>query len=132
MESHGGSAFKNRPGARGSAVIGYFLAVDAAVATSGIYERSFKRDGRVYHHLMDTRTGYPIDNGVISVSVLVDRKENPDGPPLALLSLGPEAGIALANRLNMAAAMLTADKTVYLSHAARPVFVLTDARYILK
>lgn len=119
-------------GARGTAVIGYFLAVDAAVATSGIYERSFEQGGRVYHHLMDTRTGYPIDNGVISVSVLVDRNENPDGPPLALLVMGAEAGIALADQLQLAAVMIGADKTVRVSKAARERFVLTDPSYTIK
>ncbi len=118
-------------GSRGSDIVGYFKGRDIAVATSGIYERAFEEGGRSYHHIMDAFTGRPVENELVSVSVLVDRSINSDGPPLALLSLGTEAGLALADRLGLAAILLTKDYRIVVSSAAQDVFVLSSKKYTL-
>ena len=41
-----------------------------AVATSGDYLRHFIHQGRRYGHILDPRTGYPVNNGVLSVSII--------------------------------------------------------------
>ena len=41
--------------------------------TSGIYERFLVKDGRRYHHLLDPRTGYPLETDLSSVTVFTDQ-----------------------------------------------------------
>ena len=44
-----------------------------SVVTSGVYERSFVRDGRVLHHILDPRTGKPAETDVLSATVIADK-----------------------------------------------------------
>lgn len=44
-----------------------------SIGTSGIYERKLVIDGREYHHMFDSKTGYPIQNNLASVTIVSDR-----------------------------------------------------------
>jgi thiamine biosynthesis lipoprotein len=66
-----------------------------AVATSGNYEQFFAEDGRLYGHVLDPRTGWPVE-GLDSVTVLAPTAIEADAWATALLVLGPEAGPRLA------------------------------------
>lgn len=44
-----------------------------SVVTSGIYERFFKKGDRIYHHILDSQTGYPVENDIQSVTIISDR-----------------------------------------------------------
>jgi thiamine biosynthesis lipoprotein len=128
----GGAAWKigvQDPGSARGTPLGYFAGREFAVDTSGVYERYFESGGRRYAHIMDTRTGRPVEGHLSSASIAVPRGQNSDGPPLALLVLGPEAGLALANRLGLAAVLIGSDKRVYRSAAARGSFTLLDKAY---
>ncbi|WP_109809309.1 FAD:protein FMN transferase [Sphingosinithalassobacter portus] len=77
-----------------------------AVATSGDYVRGFDMAGRRYAHTLDPRTGRPITHGVVSVSVIHRECMLADAWATALTVLGPDAGMALATRQELAAHML--------------------------
>lgn len=72
---------------------------DAALATSGGYRNFFVRDGVRYAHVLDPRTGRPVENDVVSVSVRAPSCTLADGLATAVMVMGVEAGLALLERL---------------------------------
>jgi thiamine biosynthesis lipoprotein len=71
---------------------------DGTFSTSGDYERAFVRNGRRYHHILDPRTGEPA--GLCrSVTLVTPRAVLADALAKAVFILGPEAGMALIERL---------------------------------
>ncbi|MGC9422180.1 FAD:protein FMN transferase [Vibrio sp.] len=69
---------------------------DMAIATSGDYRNYFERDGVRYSHIIDPKTGYPIHNHVVSVTVLDKSSMTADGLATGLMVLGEEKGMAIA------------------------------------
>ncbi len=83
------------------------LEVDATgMATSGDYRNYYEKDGKRVSHTIDARTGYPIDHGLASVSVLHPSCMWADGYATAINVLGPQEGLALAKRLNLAVSLI--------------------------
>ena len=70
-----------------------------ALATSGDYRNFVVMNKKAYSHIIDPSTGYPVDNGVVSASVLADTCTFADGLATALMVMGPGKGIALVNRM---------------------------------
>jgi FAD:protein FMN transferase len=71
---------------------------DASASTSGDYESYFILDGVRYHHILDPRTGMPA-RGLESATVVSPDPTLADALSTALMVLGPERGLALAERL---------------------------------
>jgi thiamine biosynthesis lipoprotein len=71
-----------------------------AFATSGDYRNFFVVDGIRYAHIIDPRTGYPISNGVVSVTIIAGTCTFADGLATAIMVMGPAKGLDLINRLD--------------------------------
>ena len=65
---------------------------DTSVVTSGIYERCFYEDGVLYHHVLDTATGYPVDNELAGVTIICESSARADALSTSCLCLGLEEG----------------------------------------
>ena len=66
-----------------------------SVVTSGVAERSFARGGRMYHHILDPRTGFPAKTDALSMTAVSDRSVDGDALATAALVLGVERGLDL-------------------------------------
>ncbi|NQT46313.1 MAG: FAD:protein FMN transferase [Candidatus Omnitrophica bacterium] len=73
---------------------------DESVATSGDYERYFTIDGKVYSHIIDPRSGRPVDNNVKSSTIVAKDCMTADGLATATFVLGPEKGIKLIESMD--------------------------------
>ena len=76
-------------------IIGSVKINNSAVATAGVYERYFIYGGRRYHHIIDARTGVPVDTGIVSVTVTSPSAADADALSTIALILGVEQGSAL-------------------------------------
>ena len=71
---------------------------DAAVATSGDYEKFFIHQGKRYHHILNPKDGFPAD-GCQGVTIVAKDAATADALSTAIFVLGPEKGYALCQRL---------------------------------
>ena len=82
-----------------SQLIGAVPLVAGSAVTSGVYERCFTApDGTFYHHILDPRTGRPVETDVAGVTVICEKSIDAEGFSTTLLALGLERGLALARR----------------------------------
>jgi thiamine biosynthesis lipoprotein len=91
---------------------------DAAVVTSGDYERFFEVEGVRYHHLLDPRDGRPAD-ACRSVTVVAVTAAEADALATAAFVLGPEAGRRLVEDWGGMALFVAADGDVSFSEALK-------------
>jgi len=79
---------------RGESIVTLQL-TDKTIVTSGVYERYFKENGKHYHHLFEPFSGYPADNGLLSVTIVMDVSMDADALSTAVFVLGYERGLVL-------------------------------------
>ncbi|MBC8213398.1 MAG: FAD:protein FMN transferase [Candidatus Marinimicrobia bacterium] len=70
-----------------------------AMATSGDYRNFFEFDGKRYSHTIDPKTGYPVENNVVSVTILSDDCITADAYATALMVMGKEKGMKFIESL---------------------------------
>jgi len=89
--------------------------MDAAVLTSGDYERYFVEDGMRYSHIIDPRTGRPVQ-GLSSVTIVTSKAAVADALATAVMVLGQEAGMSLIESLDgVEALLITAEQELIMS-----------------
>lgn len=82
---------------------------DRSVVSSGVYERYFEKDGTRYHHILDPSTGYPVENHLLSVTILSDSSAQGDALSTSCFVLGLEKGMELIDSTPDVSAMFVTD-----------------------
>lgn len=85
---------------------------DQAVATSGDYEQYFMHQGERYAHILNPKTGYPADSGVVCVTVIAPDGLTADALATSIFVLGKDKGLKLAQRFNQVIVEVTEEKDV--------------------
>jgi thiamine biosynthesis lipoprotein len=101
---------------------------DASVVTSGIYERFFEADGKKYHHILDRRTGYPVENELLSVTIITSPSIRADALSTSVFALGPIKGKSLVEGLTGTGAIfIFKDRHIETAgDSVPPITLLTD------
>ncbi len=103
--------FENR-----NEVITAVKAEDISVVSSGIYERYFIQDGKMYHHILDPSTGYPYNNGLVAVTIISGKSVDGDALSTTCFAMGLEKGLEFASSLeNVYAVFITEDEKLHYS-----------------
>ncbi len=94
---------------------------DQSIVTSGNYERYFELDGQIYHHILDTSTGYPIQNELLSVTILSPTSVEGDALSTLCYIYGLKDGMALIETLpDVEAIFVTDDYELHYSSGLIP------------
>ncbi len=103
-----------------------------SVVTSGIYERYVEVDGVKYHHILDPKTGYPVENDISGVTVFSKTSIQGDALSTTLFLLGVEKGLHFINQMDgVEAVFIDKKQGVHLSDGLKERFTLSNKEYRL-
>ncbi len=87
---------------------------EKAVVTSGDYQRFFIYNGKKYHHIFNTKTGYPVENNINSVTIISDSGTLADSLSTALFAMGEDKAVEYYKKnCDFDFIILTKDKKLY-------------------
>jgi thiamine biosynthesis lipoprotein len=99
---------------------------DNAIATSGDYRNYFEEEGVRYSHLINPKTGYPIKHNLVAVTVVAPQCIEADGLATALIVMGAERGIKLAEDNNIAALFITKEGEQFVEYQSTEFVSLVE------
>ena len=70
-----------------SEIVGKINARDMTLVTSGVYERQIEVDGKLYHHILSTQTGYSVDSDLDAVTLTGAKGRSADLDALSTICL---------------------------------------------
>lgn len=95
-------------------VLDELVLADRAVATAGDYQQYVEINGRRYSHIVDPKTGYPAQSGIVSATIIADNATASDVLSTACVVLGLEKSRKLLSRFpEMKAILIANDGTLY-------------------
>ena len=103
--------------------IGALKVRNKSVVTSGIYERTANLDGKTYHHIINPRTGYPIDPDIISLTIVSDSSLMGEVLTTQLFGFSPKIAVATADKTGAQALVINKEKNIIASKLLKNIFV---------
>ena len=91
---------------------------DLAISTSGDYHRFFVHDGKMYHHLLNPKTGYPA-YGSQSVTVITEVGAFADGFTTGIFILGPQRGMEALKKLGFDGVIIDKDGNILVTEGIK-------------
>lgn len=117
------------PGDTGS-YVGVLSVGQGAVVTSGGYQRYFERDGVTYIHILDPATGYPVDNDLLSVTVVAEDGTLADALSTALFVMGKDGALSYYEQTGgFELVLITKDGTVIVTSGLADAFTENGKEY---
>lgn len=111
--------------------IGILNVKNKSVVTSGNYERYFKKDGKVFHHIIDPKTGYPSESEIISATIISDESIDGDGLSTGIYIMGLSKSMKLIESIKgVDAIFITKDKQVFVTSGIKEIFEMCNKDYI--
>ncbi|WP_238881923.1 FAD:protein FMN transferase [Clostridium sp. YIM B02551] len=112
--------------------MGVLSVKNKSIVTSGNYERFFISRGKRYHHILDSKTGFPSENGVISVTIISDNSIDGDALSTCAYVMGLEKGYKLIQSIpNVDGIFITENKKIYITDGIKNNFKLVNEEYIV-
>lgn len=93
-----------------------------SVVTSGVYQRGFDLDGVRYHHILHSETGYPVQNGVASVTIISSESALGDALSTACFAMGRE-GLDFVRSMGAEAVIIYSDGTMECTDGAEELLI---------
>ncbi len=111
--------------------VGNLFLIDMAAVTSGSYQRNFRENGKLYHHILDPATGCPVENDLLSATVVCREGVIADGLSTALFVMGTEKSLQFyrTNVLSFEALFITKRNEILITEGLADRFEKTNADY---
>ncbi|MBE6572338.1 MAG: FAD:protein FMN transferase [Ruminococcaceae bacterium] len=105
-------------------ILGVVTLCDKTVSVSGSYERYFELDGEIYHHILDSKTGYPARSDLASVAVIAADGTLADGLSTAFFVMGLEKSVDFykSGIFDFEAIFCTNDRKVFVTDGLQKSF----------
>jgi FAD:protein FMN transferase len=112
--------------------IGIVEVSDKSVLTSGIYERYFQQDGKIYHHIINPYTGFPVENDLAGITIIAEDCTDADSLSTGTFILGLEEGYKFIESIDgVEAVFVTHNSEIYLTSGLSNNFIPTDGAFKL-
>ncbi|HZK10001.1 MAG TPA: FAD:protein FMN transferase [Clostridia bacterium] len=112
-------------------IFGFVKMGENSAVTSGAYQRGFEEEGVWYHHILDPKTGYPVDNDLLSVSLVLEDSARADAYSTALFVMGFDKAKEYAHLHSLPVILVRKDGAICLLNAEKFTFVLLKEEYFL-
>ena len=101
------------------------------VSTAGVFENSFRKNGTLYYPILNSKTGFPQNSGLLSVTVVSPGGALSDALAYACFVLGREKSAALLQKYKAEAVFVDSNRHVFVTSGLKKEFTITNSGYSL-